>query len=212
VRSAEVVFPARGRVSLAGWRLEVLLPLGFFVKSKQVAAERKVVVFPPLVRGGRPLPSGADGGRELERWRDHGREGEVSQLRDYHDGDDLRQIHWKQTARQERMITIDRQRPALAAVTFVVDTRLPERPSRRQLAAFELMIARVASAIVERLETGAAVGLMMPGTVVRPLDRRDQLALLLTPLAEARPQSAAEPWPERAAANRAGAVRLAVRW
>ncbi len=211
-RTAEVVFPTRGRVSLAGWRLEVLLPLGFFVKSKQVAAAREVVVFPPLVRGGQPRPTASDGGRELERWRDRGREGEVSQLRDYRDGDDLRQVHWKQTARQERMITIDRQRPAVAAVTFVVDTRLPERPSRRQLEAFELMIARVASAIVERLEAGGAVGLVMPGTVIRPVDRRDQLALLLTPLAEAQPRSAAEAWPERALADRVGAVRLAVRW
>lgn len=208
--SAEVVFPRRGRHSLDDWRLEVLLPLGFFVKSKAVARGREVVVFPAMVGGAEPHPTGVGGGREIEHWRDHGREGEVSQLREYRDGDELRQIHWKQTARQARLITIDRQSPAVAAVMFVVDTRLPHPPSRRQLELFELILARVATAILHRLEVGTAVGLMMPGVIVEPLDRRDQLAVLLTPLAEARPLHAGAPWPDEPAADRFAAVRVGV--
>ena len=37
-----------------------------------------------------------------------GREGEITQLREYRDGDELRQVHWKQTARQQRLIAVDR--------------------------------------------------------------------------------------------------------
>ena len=115
-RGIELEFPARGWTVLGPWTLEVLLPLGFFLKSKRLVQERRILVYPRLLPSATATPSAAGGGRSLETFDGRGREGEVVQLRPYRDGDDSRQLHWRQTARQQRPIVVDRQRRAAAPV------------------------------------------------------------------------------------------------
>ena len=45
-RSVELVFDRRGWAPVGPWRLEVLLPLGFFLKSKELLPEQRVLVLP----------------------------------------------------------------------------------------------------------------------------------------------------------------------
>jgi uncharacterized protein (DUF58 family) len=186
----ELEFPDRGWRELGPWTLEVLLPLGFFLKSKRLAEQRRVLVYPRLLPSSAAGPGGGGGQRSSETFDDRGREGEVVQLRPYRDGDDTRQMHWKQTARQQRPIVVDRQRRAAAPVYFVVDPRLsdPADPSLR--ARFEGMISEVATGVVRRIERGEPVGLVVGRSVIHPVPSTRPLGRLLRPLAELQPQPA----------------------
>jgi uncharacterized protein (DUF58 family) len=187
-RGVALEFPDRGWSELGPWTLEVLLPLGFFLKSKRLAQQRQVLVYPRLLPASAAAPGGGGGQRSAETFDDRGREGDVVQLRPYRDGDDIRQMHWKQTARQQRPIVVDRQRRAAAPVYFVVDPRVsnPTDPGLR--ARFEGMISEVATGVVRLLERGEPVGLVLGGTVIHPVPSTRPLGRLLRPLAEVQPQ------------------------
>jgi uncharacterized protein (DUF58 family) len=184
-RAVELRFPRRGWTRVGPWRLEVVLPLGFFLKSKELLAEQRVLVLPKLLDAEPALALGHGGGaRSAELLVDRGREGEVSQLRDYRDGDDRRQLHWKQTARQQRPIVVDRQRAAEGAVYLVLDPRseMPDDPEVR--ARFETAVSEVATVVVRRLQRGAAVGLVIGPKVIPPVRDARQSGRLLRLLAE----------------------------
>ena len=184
-RSVELVFDRRGWTPVGPWRLEVLLPLGFFLKSKELLPEQLILVLPRLLRANPAISlEGGGGNRSMELLADRGREGEVSQLRDYRDGDDHRQLHWKQTARQQRPIVVDRQHAAEGPIYLVLDPRVPDPDDPKEQARFEHSVSEVATAVVERLRREAPVGLVVGPTVVAPVRNARQAGRLLRPLAE----------------------------
>lgn len=183
-RGVELEFDSRGWSEIGPWTLEVVLPLGFFAKSKRMLAARPVLVYPRLLAGSPPEPTARGGGRTAELFDARGREGDVVQLRSYRDGDDTRQMHWKQTARQQRPIVVDRQRRSEALVFFTVDPRVDDPTRAETRARFEAAVSEAATGIVRRLERGAPVGLVIGGTVVPPERSVLRLGRLLGPLAE----------------------------
>ncbi len=183
-RTAAVVFPRRGWTRLEGWRLEVLLPLGFFRKSKVVTTGQRVLVYPQLLATSSAVERRGGGARTVDELLARGREGEVTQLRGYRVGDDHRQLHWKQTARQQRPIVVDRQRPGESPAYLVLDPRLADPDDPGQRARFEEEVSEVATAAVQRYRSGRAVGLVVGSTVVPPRRAPAGLGRLLAPLAE----------------------------
>lgn len=184
-RSVELVFDRRGWTPVGPWRLEVLLPLGFFLKSKEVLPENRLLVLPRLLDREPVIELERGGGvRSMELLSDRGREGEVSQLRDFRDGDDHRQLHWKQTARQQRPIVVDRQHAAEAPVYLVLDPRVPDPQDPDAQASFEIAVSSIATAVVGRIRRGAPVGLVVGPIVVPPVRAARQSGRLLRPLAE----------------------------
>jgi uncharacterized protein (DUF58 family) len=195
-RTVEVVFDRRGWTSVGPWRVEVLLPLGFFLKSKEQLPEHRVLVLPRLLDKERVIALDRGGGaRSLETFSDRGREGEVTQLREFREGDDHRQLHWKQTARQQRPIVVDRQRAAEGPLYLVLDPRVVDPGDPDTDLRFESMVSEIATSAVERLRRGAPVGLVVGSVVVPPVREPRQAGRLLRPLAEVRmtPMDAAGP-------------------
>jgi len=184
-RMVDIEFHRRGWTAVGPWRLEVLLPLGFFLKSKELLIGKEVLVLPRLLdrEPGFELDGGG-GTRSSELYSDRGREAEVSQLRDFRDGDDQRQMHWKQTARQQRPIVVDRQHAAEGPVFLVLDprSRNPQAPGVAEL--FETLVSEMATAAVHRLRRMAPVGLVVGSTVVPPVRDPRQSGRVLRPLAE----------------------------
>jgi len=195
-RSIEIVLPRRGWTVLGPWRVEVLLPLGFFLKSKRVVGEERVLVYPRLLPTARARRVGASAGREAARERDHGREGDVTQLRGFQSGDERRQIHWKQTARQQRLIVTERQRRSEGAVYLVLDPRVDHLDDAAALERFEAAVSSVATVAVERIRRREPVGLILGRTVVAPVAGPEHGAALLAPLAEVRAEPADAPPPQ----------------
>ncbi len=178
--------PRRGRWPVGPWRLEVLLPLGFFLKSKVVLEDAGLLVYPRLGER-RPLAL-AGGGREAGRDRARrGREGEAVQLRPFREGDERRQLHWKQTARQQRPIVVERERPVPRPRMVSLELELddPEDPAQRER--FEERVSRAATEVVALLAEGLPVGLRLGSRTVTPVSGPRARALLLAPLALMQP-------------------------
>jgi uncharacterized protein (DUF58 family) len=201
-RSVEALFPERGWHRLGPWQLEVVLPLGFFVKSKTLQFDDAVLVYPRLlVRSMPPLRRG--GGRRAPDALDaRGREGDVTQLRAYREGDEIRSLHWKQTARQQTLVVVERQRAAEKAVYFVVDQRLEDPGDPAQIDRFERLVSEAATGIVGRLREGVPVGLVVGGRIIRPVRSSQRAAVLLRPLAEVEPVSVTDAEPPQFHADR----------
>ena len=189
--SVEVVFPNRGWQELGPWRLEVLLPLGFFLKSKTLVTGRQVLVYPRLLPASVASVRRGGGRRSPDALESRGREGDVTQLRDFHEGDELRAIHWKQTARQQHLVVVERQRTTEQPVFYVVDPRLEDPTDPRQLERFEHLVSEVATGVVQRLREGIRVGLVVGSLVVPPVRSVRRAPMLLRPLAEVEPVSTA---------------------
>ena len=193
--SVEVVLPRRGWHELGPWRLEVLLPLGFFLKSKVLVAGRRVLVYPRLLPSSASSLRRGGGRRSPDALESRGREGEVTQLRDYREGDEVRAMHWKQTARQQRLVVVERKRATEKPVFFVVDPRLENPSDPQQLERFEHLVSEVATGVVRRLREGARVGLVIGALVVPPVRSIRRAPMLLRPLAEVEPLSVDEASP-----------------
>ena len=186
--SVELVFPDRGRHELGAWRLDVLLPLGFFLKSKVLIFDWEVLVYPRLLPTSSASVRRGGGRRSPDALESRGREGEVTQLRDFREGDELRSLHWKQTARQQRLVVVERQKATENPVFFVVDPRLEDPADPRQSDRFEHLVSEVATAVVLRLREGVPIGLVIGSLVIPPVRSVRQAQMLLRPLAEVMPR------------------------
>jgi uncharacterized protein (DUF58 family) len=204
----EVEFDARGWCELGPWQIEVVLPLGFFRKSKKVLHSQSVLVYPRLLPSSSIDARECGGRRSSDNLEDRGREGDVVQLRGFREGDDRRQLHWKQTARQQRLIVVDRERRAEQPVMLVVDPGVedPEDPQIKER--FEHMVSDVATGALSRLERGDAVGLIVGEIKIPPVRSPARAARLLRPLAEVQPVRLSEASPARPEAR--GAVVFSV--
>jgi uncharacterized protein (DUF58 family) len=112
-----------------------------------------------------------------------GRRGEFFGLREYRDGDDRRDIHWRSTARTGRMLVREYEEEAQRRATIVCDNALPRVPTDEQAHALEQAISLAASLATTYLRIGYAVRLVTRGTLV-PFGAGDiQLTRILHTLA-----------------------------
>jgi uncharacterized protein (DUF58 family) len=200
--SVEVVFHDRGWHELGPWRLEVVLPLGFFLKSKTLVFSDRVLVYPRLVPHAGPAVRRGGGRRAPDALEARGREGEVTQLRDFREGDEIRSLHWKQTARQQTLVVVERQRAAEKAVYYVVDPRVEEPDDPVQRERFERLVSEAATGAVRRLREGVPVGLVVGSEVIRPVGSSRRAPVVFRPQAEVEPQRTTDPPPGTISAGR----------
>lgn len=176
-------FARRGRHPLPAVRVEVRLPLPFFVKSTTHGQDGDLLVFPRRLAAGPPRWAGISL-HELEASSgSQRRHGEVDQLREFRPGDDRRDIHWKQTARQQRPIVMERRERAAPSRFLVLDRQLPRRDDAEILERFEDLISEVASTAVAQLRRGEAVGLVIGGAITPPATGSRHVRRLLERLA-----------------------------
>ena len=161
-RSAQVAAyrrtPARrGRDRHVGFRLATRFPFGLFEKSRDVASDGDLIIYPavdPLELP--PDQSGDRLGGVLSLGRGTG--DETAGVRLMRDGDDPRDIFWRKSAQTDQLVVRERVREARREVTLVVDSRHPGAvPSEEFLARFERRIREVASRAVAHLKRGDSV-------------------------------------------------------
>jgi uncharacterized protein (DUF58 family) len=156
----------RGRFELGPLRVTVSDPFGMASRTTRVLGNEEVIVF-PRVHEIIPLPE--IGGDELDRDmpRAHGRldpGGEFLNLRDYEPGDDLRRVHWRSTARRQRLMVRQNEARRRTPVLVLLDVRR----SSHDHVSFERAVEAAASVVnaCERagrpwelvLSTGALIG------------------------------------------------------
>ncbi|MBZ5589229.1 MAG: DUF58 domain-containing protein [Acidobacteriia bacterium] len=162
------IFARRGRRRLPEVQVEVRLPLGFFVKSVRWPQDGDILVYPTRVRVGMVRWSGLVRREEASAPGRGRRGGEVDQLREFRSGDDRRDIHWKQTAKQQRLIVMERRERWLPSCFLALDRQLPRRDDAEMLERFENLVSEVASSALEQLHHGEPVGLIVGGAVTPP--------------------------------------------
>jgi uncharacterized protein (DUF58 family) len=161
-------FARRGRYLFSGFRVSTKFPFALFRKSRILDIETEVLVYPAV----RPLHDSVElralyAGDEAPLPR--GRRGEFHGLREYRQGDDPRDIHWRSSARRGRRMVREHDDEAARRVTIFVDHL---RPSLERAASaegderVERAISLGASVVVDHLERGYIVRLVTRAGVV----------------------------------------------
>ncbi|HMU39180.1 MAG TPA: DUF58 domain-containing protein [Pseudomonadota bacterium] len=158
--------PRRGRYVFSAFRISTKFPFALFRSSRYVEHRSEIVVYPaivPLQHFPKTLTS-AVGERSMPKL---GRRGNFHGLREYQTGDDPRDIHWRSSARRQRLMVREQEIEAVQQVTLFVDNALPldKRDDPDELDNLEKVISWAASLGAFYLEQGYAVRLC-----VRSLD------------------------------------------
>jgi hypothetical protein len=115
----------RGRYVFTAFRISTKFPFALFRTSRYVEHRSEVVVYPTLM----PLEhwpqamTVAIGNLSMSKV---GRRGNFHALREYRHGDDPRDIHWRSSARRQRLVVREHEVEAVQQVTLLVDNSLPK--------------------------------------------------------------------------------------
>ncbi|MGH9398778.1 MAG: DUF58 domain-containing protein [Thermoanaerobaculia bacterium] len=193
----EGLYPRRGVVLRADAGLLSRFPIGLFRKYQRASLARDIVVYPLPERTAVPdvPPEEAAGGRTHARRRGGG--SDIRTLRDFVPGDDMRDLHWKQSARMRRWIVREREAERDRVVVLAVENAMPDPTDPAALGDFERRISRCAAQALLLLSRGGEIGLQARGVKVAARGGRPQRARILDALARlpAVPLAGAPPFP-----------------
>lgn len=195
----------RGNARFGAAHLRIASPFGFWLRAHRIGPENCVKVFPDfskllgytLTATDRRSPTAG-----AIRKRRRGEGTDFRQLREYREGDSMRSIDWKATARQQKPISREYQEERDQQVVFLLDT------GRRMLARdgntthFDHALNAVLTLGFLAQKQGDAVGLMSFGTESRwlgPLKGRVGLDRLLAGVYDLQPSEVAPDYAQAAA-------------
>ncbi len=155
-------FTHRGLYRYRGFHVATRFPFAFFVKTYAFPAPDELIVLPAIhpveVTEDAPVPRA--GPRDRPR-RGHGRD--FHGLRPHREGDDARDIHWKRTAREGRLVTREYETEAARRVGVRLETRLEAPPTPAVAEALERAVDLAASLVVHHHRRGYDVVLELGG-------------------------------------------------
>jgi uncharacterized protein (DUF58 family) len=114
----------RGELTLPGCHLAWLSPLKLWWRRQRIERQDRVRVYPNfnlVVQYGRLAGDRRLGEMGIHLARRRGIGSDFHQLRDYRDGDSLRQVDWHATARMRKLIAKDYQEERDQRVVFLLD-------------------------------------------------------------------------------------------
>lgn len=202
------MFGRRGLHRVPALQVEVRLPLPFLAARLRIPQHSQVLVYPRRVAAGPPQWVGFSRKDSLFRRGTGDRGGEVEHLREFRSGDDRRDIHWKQTARQQRLIVVERRERRTQSRYLVLDRQLSRRDDALLAERFEGLVSEVAAVAVSELQRGRAIGLVVGSAVLSPSAGPSQARLILSQLAMVRAVGPGED-PLPAGVQGVGVYRLA---
>lgn len=167
-RGVDLIFPKRGLHSLESLLVYSGYPIGLFRKGRvhPMADERLVYPAPARVLPVPPDPRQAEGGDPHSFLR--GRGPEIRNLREAGFGDDPRDVHWPQTARQGKFIVKERASEEGRDALVALDVVRPEGAPPSWDAAFERAVSEAAGLALQLLARGNRTGLLLGDTLVPP--------------------------------------------
>ncbi len=166
--SVEVTYPVLARrrgVYPFGWvDLHCTDPLGMFSFHRELAAPASLVVHPrpvalPPVR---PPAAGVTLSARA-RVRRHGDGTDFAGLREYVPGDDLRRVHWKNSAKRGKLTIVEYESGEANSVAVVLDLSPQFHAGREDDATLEYGVTLAASIGAQCLARGAEFSLLAEG-------------------------------------------------
>ncbi|MFI5181231.1 MAG: DUF58 domain-containing protein [Thermoanaerobaculia bacterium] len=188
-RGVDLVFPRRGRRQSESFLVYSGFPIGLFRKGRvrEVADER--VVYPSLRLGRPPRPDPRESESGDPRSRRAGRGAEIRNLRDAVFGDDPRDVHWPQTARQGKFIIKERAAEEGRDALVRLDIRRPDGAGPGWNEGFEAAVSEAAGLALQLLARGSRVGLLLGGRILAPGTGPAHRRALLSALALVEPSA-----------------------
>jgi uncharacterized protein (DUF58 family) len=167
----------RGVFQLGPLRIVAGDPFGLFQFERVIPATAPLVVYPPTFDlAGFALPAGILPGGDALRRRTHHITTNASGVRDYLPGDSFNRIHWRSTARKERLIVKEFELDPLADIWVMMDADRTVHVGERQPAysfsgeslaipptTEEYAVAVSASLVNDFIKGGRTVGLVVHG-------------------------------------------------
>jgi len=174
-KSLEMNLSGRGRRQLPAVTVRSRFPVNFFIRSRGLIINQAVTVFPAPQHCSDLRQTDPGGGQGTQQNWQKGYDGDINRIRNYQGGEPLKSIHWKLSARHDRLKVKE-----LSAVTrkpVVLDlAELPGPGIEQRL--------RYASYLVTRwLRDGWPVGLKAGSLELPPGTGQRQKLLLLQALA-----------------------------
>jgi len=175
-RSVMIDFDRRGRHSLQDVFICSVFPFHFFSRCSRVKFHKDCIVFPRVKRGPLLQSTGKTSRSQSgEQTRDVvGFDSESTSVRNYVQGDPLKFIHWKASARTGALKT--KEFASLAFEPVVIDF------AKVTATDMEERISLVTGAILQLQKRGIPVGLSIAGRFFRPTlshqQRREMFAVL----------------------------------
>jgi uncharacterized protein (DUF58 family) len=136
-------------------------PFGFFEAKRRLAASESVLIYPAMFPVHTFAPAiGRLSGGEASRQRTHFITPNAAGVRDYVPGDSLNRIHWRSTARRNRLTTKEFEMDPLADVWIVLDNAADVHPYSvvPEFSSEEYGVSVAASLARYFIERGRAVG------------------------------------------------------
>ena len=156
----------RGRHQLGPLRVQLGDPFGLSVRYADLGAPTDIVIRPRVEdlaeRTVRGVGTGADG--EVPFMVALHGEDDVS-IREYRDGDDLRRVHWRATARVGELMVRQEDRPAQRRAVVVLDPRAEAHSPAGPGSSFEWAVSAAASIVVHLERIGCVTHLISRETV-----------------------------------------------
>ncbi len=169
----------RGRYDVGPLVVRLTDPFGLCELSRAFPTIDKLTVTPTVV----PLPAirlTADytgtGDSRARSVAVHGEDDAAT--REYRNGDDLRRVHWRSTARVGELMVRREEQPWESRATLVLDVRKGAHRGEGPTASFEWAVSAVASIAVHLREAGYKLRLVTDGADIEASDSISDAAIL----------------------------------
>jgi len=149
----------RGVLTLDEVKVSTKFPFGFFDKIRLIKLPARVIVFPRPAKVDEQTVSGAEKGT-ADNFGARGEGPDLFTLRPYVEGDSLRSIHWKATARTDSLVSKETRAENLPTLSVILDTTGYARP--RDDDALENAISLAAGYVKKFIEDDYLVRLITP--------------------------------------------------
>ncbi len=145
----------RGRYNLGPLSIRLTDPFGMCELQRSFSSRDTLVVTPPIARLPSVALSGEWTGSGESRARSLASAGEDDAgVREYRQGDDLRRVHWRSTARLGQVMVRREEQPWQARATLLLDTRSSAHAGEGPASSFEWAVAAAASVGVHLVRSG----------------------------------------------------------
>ncbi|HYH32781.1 MAG TPA: DUF58 domain-containing protein [Pseudonocardia sp.] len=166
-------------------------PLGLAEFERELAGPDRLVVLPRVVPlRGMPPALGAGEGTPGAALAHQGKGASDVLIRPYRQGDELRRVHWRSSARHDELMVRLEERPWRGGMTLLLDRRDAAHRGRGAESSLEFAVSLAASACVHLLARGEPLSLITEdGTALIPPGTAAGRDPLLDALAALRPSA-----------------------
>ncbi len=151
----------RGRYDLGPLAIRLTDPFGMCELQRSFTARDTLVVTPPVAQLPSVALTGEWAGSGESNARSLASSGEDDAgVREYRQGDDLRRVHWRSTARLDKVMVRREEQPWQARATVLLDSRGSAHGGEGPASSFEWAVAAAASIGVHLVRSGYHVRLL----------------------------------------------------